>query len=210
MADRSKTDICNLGLFDIGHTKTIGNVDTERSEEAIVCRGLYDQALDEVLEMWAWPFATRRSQPAQLDGTTLDLGAVPDGWTYAYALPDDCVPNGLRRIYPGTRNPRSDEETPHAIEYDGETDQVIVLTDDDAPEFVYTARITNTPKYAASFSRAVAARLGVYLITALRKDLKLVPLQEAKAGKALGEAISSAKRAVMPDQEPAPSWITNR
>jgi hypothetical protein len=158
MADRSKTDICNLALFAIGHTKTVADVDTEKSEEAFACKRLFPQALDEVLEAGAWP--PRRTRPAQITATTLDLGEVPAGWTYAYALPADCVPNGLQRIYPGTRNPRSDQETPHAIEWDAATGQFIVLTDDDAPEFLYTPRVETTAKYAASFARAVAERWG--------------------------------------------------
>jgi hypothetical protein len=208
MADRSKTDICNLALFEIGHTKTIDDVDTERSLEAVVCRNLFDQSLDEVLEAGTWP--PRRARPAQLDATTLDLGEVPGGWTYAYALPSDCVPNGLRRIYPGVRNPRSDQETPHAIEWDGATGQFVVLTDDDAPEFLYTPRVTTTAKYAASFARAVAEQLAVYLVPALRKDLKLVPIQEAKAAQAIGKALASTRRGEKPDEDPPPSWIANR
>jgi hypothetical protein len=120
------------------------------------------------------------------------------------------VPNGLRKIYPGVRNPRSDQETPHAIEWDGRTGQYIVLTDDSAPEFLYTPRVTTTAKYAASLARAIAAQMAVYAIAALRKDLKLVPLQEAKAAQALAKAMTSTKRGEHPDEEPAPSWIANR
>lgn len=208
-AGLSDVDISNLALLAIGHTKTIAALN-ERSEEARACAEVYPQAVDELLEIFAWPFATRRSQPAQLDATTLDLGAVPSGWSYAYALPADCVPNGLRRVYPGVRAPRADQETPHAIEYDGATDQVVVLTDDSAPEFIYTARIEDTAKFSALFGRAVAEQMATDLIRALRKDLKLLPLQEQKAAAALAKAQAAAKRGEQPDQDPVPSWIANR
>jgi hypothetical protein len=157
MADRrrrtSATSRCSRSA-----TRRPSPTSTPKSEEAFACKRLFPQALDEVLEAGAWP--PRRTRPAQLTATTLDLGEVPAGWTYAYALPADCVPNGLQRIYPGTRNPRSDQETPHAIEWDAATGQFIVLTDDDAPEFLYTPRVETTAKYAASFARAVAERWG--------------------------------------------------
>lgn len=210
MADRSKTDMCNLALYDIGHTKSINDVDTERSEEARVCKGLFDQVLDEVLEDYPWPEATGRAQPAAIDETTLDLGAVPDGWTYAYALPADCVPNGIRKVYPGVRNPRRDQEVPHAIENDARTGQTIILTDEEDPELLYTRRLTNYAKISPSLARAVSTKLGEYIIPALRKELKLVPVQAQKYERALAKATTSAKRGEMPDEDPDPSWIANR
>lgn len=208
-AGAAAVDISNLGLFAIGHSKPIAAL-TEKSDQARACARLYPQSLDEVLESFPWPMAMRRARPAQLDPTTLDLGAVPDGWAFAYALPADCVPNGLRKVYPGTRNPRVDQETPHAIEFDGKTNQVIVLTDDDSPEFMYTARPPDSTRFSASFVRAVADALAVELIPALRKDLKLVPTQMQKAALSLAKAQSAAKRGEMPDQVPPPSWIANR
>lgn len=211
MADGlSKTDISNLALLGIGHTKTVGNIDTERSAEATACKTFFPQALDEVLEVFDWPFARRHTKPAQLDASTLDLGLVPGGWSFAYALPADCVPNGLRKLYPGVRNPRDDQETPFAIEYDGATDQVIVLTDDTAPEMIYTARIGNTQKFSATFARGVAETMGVDLIRALRKDLKLVPEQKQIAAQAIAVAQAAALRGQRPDRDPPPSWMANR
>jgi hypothetical protein len=205
----TKVQICNLALNSIGHTKFIE--DLTESRRGDVCNEVFDACLDEVLEAFEWPFATRHATPAQLDATTLDLGAVPSGWTYAYALPADCVPNGLRRIYPGTRNPRRDQETPFAIEYDGATDQTIVLTDDDAPEFIYTARVTNAALYSGSFGRALS-RTGSRstCVLGLRKDAKLAQQAETGVRARLAKAAASAQRSVKPDEPPAPSWIEDR
>jgi hypothetical protein len=56
----------------------------------------------------------------------------------------------------------------------------------------------------------VAERWRCTSSAALRKDLKLVPLQEAKAAKALAKALTSTKRGEQPDEDPPPSWIANR
>jgi hypothetical protein len=205
----SDVDICNLALIAIGHTKLIQNFE-EDSTEADVCQTVFEQCRDEVLEAVAWPFATRRSAPARLTATTLELGDVPDEWSYAYALPADCVPNGLRRISTGSRNLRDDEETPFVVEYDGELEQLIVLTDDDAPEFVYTARIEDTTLYSPTFVRALAERIAIELVRGLRKDAKLVPLHAQAYQAALGKAVAAAKRNQHPDPAPLPEHIAGR
>jgi hypothetical protein len=206
----SDVDICNLALHAIGHTKGIGALTVEDSEEAAACLVQYAQCRDEVLEDAEWPFATRRSAPAALDGTTLDLGAVPDEWTYAFALPADCVPNGLRRISVGVRNLSPGQEPKFVVEYDGTLQSNVVFTDEKTPEFVYTARITNTALFSPAFVRALAARIAVELIPALRKDLSKVDGQWKLYQFWLGKAKSKAKSSEKPDTEPLPPQIAGR
>lgn len=209
MAKPAQVNICNMALVGIGHTELIEDLD-EGSTESDICELEYDQCRDEVLESWDWDFARKRQQPAALDDTTLDLGAVPSGWTYAFALPADCVPNGLRAIYSGTRNPREDEKTPFAVEYDGATAQSIVLTDIEEPEFIYTARVEDPNRFSALFVRALAERLAIPLLRGLRKDPRLVDQQWKLYQATLAMAIAATKKNVQPDVEPAPSWIANR
>lgn len=198
--------ICNLALNAIGVTAYIAALD-EGSNEANACALAYPQARDEELEVTAPTWATRRARPAQLDPAQLDLGEVSGGWAYAYALPDDALPNGLRSVYGGIRAPRDDEQIRFAVEYDGNTGQAVVLTDEPTPEFVYTARITDPARFPATFARAIAERMAKDLIRGLRKDLRLLEVQRKISGEASGTAVASAGRASNPDPEPE-NYIT--
>lgn len=212
MAAPSEVDICNLGLNAIGHTQFISSLDPKADDslEAEVCALAYPQCRDEVLEATQMPFATRRARPAPLDATKLDLGTVPDGWCYAFALPADCLPNGLQRIWPCTRQPQSTEEIPFGIEYDGKTNQVIVLTDLLSPEFIYTVRITDTNRFAPTFCRALSERVGCDAIRGLRKDARLFEPQFKIYSAAEATAKMSGRRAQRPDSEPEAFFLQDR
>jgi hypothetical protein len=212
--EKAEVEICNLALNGIGHTQFITSLD-EDSVEANVCKLSYPQIRDEALEVLKPSFATRRSRPAALVATTLDLGAVPGGWKYAYALPADCVPNGLREVQSSdgssVRNPRPDQEIPFAIEYDSKTGQVLVLTDQEKAELVYTARLEDATKYTATFLRALAERMGPDLVRGIRKDPRLLQQAAATSASATAAAVSSAGRAekVSPE-DPVPFHIAAR
>lgn len=199
--EKGEVTICNLALNAIGVTSYISSL-TEESDEAKACQIAYPQARDEELEVTAPSWATRHVKLALLDETTLDLGAVSGGWKYAYALPADALPNGLRSLYPGIRNPSDAQQIRYAIEYDGATGQAVVLTDQEDAEAVYTARIEDATRFPATFGRAIAERMAKDLIRGLRKDLKLLDAQRRISGEASSIAVASAGRAERPDPEP--------
>lgn len=205
----SEVDICNIALLQIGHTVLIQDL-TEDSEAANACNVLYAQNRDETLQDLAWPFAQRRSLPTALVATTLALGAVPTGWEYAFALPADAVAKGLVAIYPGVSNPRSDQEVQFEIQYDAALGALIVLCHVDAPEFVYTAKVTDPNLFPPSFLRAVAWNLSDDLVLALRKDPKLGQLTAGRYAAALASARRDALVSGRHDLEPVPAHIAAR
>jgi hypothetical protein len=202
--------ICNLALNAIGHTKFITALN-ENSDEADVCELNYAQCRDEVLEAIDWPFATRRAEPAAITASTLELGEVPDEWDYAYLLPADCLPNGLRRIvFTGTRVVLPENQIKFVVEYDGALETSIVLTDEQDPQIVYTARIEDVARFSPLFKRALAERLAVECVRGLRKDAKLIPTHWSMYQAALGRAIAAAKKSQKPDNDPLPAHIAGR
>jgi hypothetical protein len=62
----SKAVICNLALQRAQVAKRIQNLDTDTSAEAGACRDSYDQARDEVLARYRWPFAEGQEQLSPL------------------------------------------------------------------------------------------------------------------------------------------------
>lgn len=208
MAD-SEAAICNIALGRIGHTEFIDTLD-DATVAAEMCKRLYPQARDEVLEALDWPFARRRYKPAAILETTLDLGDVPSGWSFAFALPADAIPNGIRRVWSGMRRDREDLAVPFDVEYDLKTQQDILLVDFSTPEVLYTARVTDPKTFAATFTSAVAWRLGQELVPALRKDKDVAQDAAKMYLLALADASAAARQGVRQDPEPVPRHIAAR
>lgn len=77
----------NIALTRIGISKQIANVSTDAIAEAAEVRLLYNDAIQQTLRDFAWPFATRYVQMAVLNG-----GVRPNSdWLYAYRQPVDCI-----------------------------------------------------------------------------------------------------------------------
>lgn len=205
---KTKTDICNLALGQVQHTQFIQDIETEDSPEADICNTYYDQDRDEVLEAVPFPCAQRRWKPTPLDPATLDGGAVPTGWLYAYATPPDRIK--MRGIWTGRRNPATRDEIPFDEHYDAQLQAVILLTDRLSPEWIYTARIEQVALYAASLSRMIAQRLAVDLAVALKKDPALAKDLFGAWEFATGMAAQTALEGVQPDRDPRPDHLRAR
>jgi hypothetical protein len=164
MADSIEA-ICNLGLLVIGVTRGIDSID-DGSEEADVCKAIYEQDRDEVLSAFAWPFATAHVRPAPIDSTTLALGGVPSGWLYAFAMPADAL--RVRSIFTALGALPEGSST-FVPEYDPLLQEQIILSNYDAPDFLITFRVTDVTKFPPLFVRALAGRMAEDLVLGLKK-----------------------------------------
>jgi hypothetical protein len=153
MAAFTKTKICNLALSHLGSSKTIANYETERSAEANACREYFDTAVEEVLQGFHWPFATKIAE----------LGLIEENpnseWGYSYQYPSDCL--DIRRILSGTRDDSKDTEVKFKI-YGNNTGKVIYTDKEDA-EAEYTMSISDPARWPADFGMAVSFLLAAYI-----------------------------------------------
>ena len=141
----SVVSICNLALAKLG-AYPISSL-TEQSKEARLCNVFYEQLRDEVLRAHPWNFAEKRATLALTDTTDF-------GYSYAYALPSDCI--ACRYL--------SDSTAVFSVV--GTTLQ----TDDATGELVYTARITDPTYFDNLFIGALAARLAAELAQPMTGD----------------------------------------
>jgi hypothetical protein len=207
----SKAAVCNLALSRVGVTQFIDDLDTDQSLEAEVCRRHYDNCLQQVLESAPWPFATRRYKPAPINPATLDYGAVPSGWGYAYPVPADAVSHSsVHSLWTGLRNPREDDKSELAVGYDGTSGNIILLCNENAPEFLYSVLVADPTKFTATFASCLAYRLAVELALALPKDrAKSRDMADAYQHE-LDQAWTTAQRGVQAGQDPDPDFIAAR
>lgn len=212
MADTAE-DICNLALSRVGHKKLIDDLEADATPEARACAAVYSTVRDTLLQMFAWPFATRRATLAEVE----EEGDRDEEWEYVYALPADCLqPQYI--VSGNSRVAQKKDRIPFRLEA-GEVDAVsgevatTVLLSDVEPadaKLVYTARIEAPNLYPPAFVDALAWMLAEELTLAIQVNPRLLPLIEARKRRALNLAEGLALQSEEPDAEPDSSFVTGR
>jgi len=174
-------DITNAALMKIA-ASLVSDI-TENSEQARKANAVFSRVARRELRSHAWSFALARGSAALLPDTPAF------GYSYAYALPADCLRlvyvNGLYADY-SLRGAGDDITPPYAIE--GRS----LLTDLGAPVLLrYVKDVSsNLSIWDACFEEAFACALAVELAIPLTKNIKL--WEKAKAE--YKDAIFQAKR----------------
>lgn len=145
----STTEIANLSLSHLGIGKEIGNLDTERSEEAAACRRFYDTARDATLRDFPWPRFTKFVTLALVETNPTDE------WVFSYRYPSDCLE--LRRVLSGIRNDSRQSRVPYKIGQD--VTGHLIYTDQADAQVEYTALISTVERYPSDFVLAFSFRL---------------------------------------------------
>lgn len=171
----SVTDIYNMALMRCGSSAAISNP-TEKTQEANLCNAFYAQCRDYVLRDFPWGFAQRQVALAELAATAGEANGFPAGWGYKYSYPNDCLM--VHGIYPGIRNPRTDQKVPYQIMSDGAS--TAIYTDQEAAELVYTAKVTDTTLFEPMFISALVFLLASEIALPLTVNPRV--LEQLRAG----------------------------
>jgi hypothetical protein len=152
----NKTEICNMALSNIQVSQFIdGNVETDTTIEAKVCKRWYDHAVNYALEDFDWNFARRRRALAAL-GTT-----PPSTWTYVYSYPSDCAAARAIEV-PGVRTPSREQRIAYEVAAEAQAsggDVRVIYTDQPDAVLIFTKRITDASLFDGHFVEALAAYL---------------------------------------------------
>ena len=105
MADR--TSVSNMALGHLAASQEIQNVDTENSDEAIVCRRFFTPALEMFQRDFSWPFSNI------IQALALVETSPNTEWAFSYQYPSDC--KMFRRILSGQRNDSRQSRVPYRI-----------------------------------------------------------------------------------------------
>lgn len=153
----SETEICNLSLGHLGHTSFIGNLETEKSNEANICRVFYPKARDEALKDFPHSFSTKFASLALVSANPTTE------WAYAYQYPTDCL--HFRRILSGIRNDTRQSRVPYRIVH-GESKKLI-YTDMENVVAEYSMKVTETERYPVDFIMTLSFLLAFYIAPGL-------------------------------------------
>ncbi len=162
----SDVDIANMALGIVGSDTTITSMSPPSgSAAARHCALYYDTARREALTKAHWSFARKRATLATLTNPSTV-------WTYAYALPSDCIaPVRIPRLSSAIMDGEVAVDwnwlvnesggADYIVEYDGT--QAVLLTNEADAELFYIFDQTNAAKYTPMFVTGLAYLLASYL-----------------------------------------------
>lgn len=229
----SAVSICNLALSHLGDAATVTSIDPpEGSAQAEHCAMFYPMALNGLLEMHDWGFATRRAALTQLATNP------SSSWAYAYATPSDMMNplavlaadasddnsqgmatvnaySGLQTIVGGIYTPQ-----PYSLESAADGTDVL-LTNTASAVLRYISFATDPSKFSPLFVLTLAGSLASMLagpvikgdagLSAAARWQMLTFGRDGKSG-LFGQAVSSdanQKRTTTRDRQQTP-WLVGR
>lgn len=149
----ANTVICNLSLGHLGISKTLSNVETDRSKPALSCKTFYDQALKQVFRDFVWPFANTYAELALVESSP------NDDWDYSYRYPSSC--SRLIKILSGIRN--DNRQSRISFEVASDDDGRLIYTDQKNACVKFSKIITDTNLYSQDFVMAFSFLLAFYI-----------------------------------------------
>lgn len=208
----SEVDIANNALSILGSSTTIVSLDPPDGQAAAgYAVRHFAQARRLTIESGSWKFAKRRVVLTQVENPS-------SIWSFAYALPADCL-KALRVIrlaasfnplvlypygWPATFEEDLYDESAGA---DYEVENGVLLTHEPKATLIYLVDVTDTTKYTPAFVEAFSMMLASYLAGPVlrgnegiqaRGDLRKQAMMLVKAASALDGRSSSARQTEIP------------
>jgi hypothetical protein len=179
-----------MALSHIGAQANVASISPpDGGVEAHFCAAFYDQARTEMLEPGNWAFSLKR---ASLPPVTNDSEA----WTFAYALPSDCM-RALRVRLGRTifeedsayYSPDDNDGAPFTIE--GRT----LYTNSEEPTLLYVNDVQDPFKFTPTFVTALSYLLASYLAGPIIRGNEGIRIGDAMRQRATALASASAASA---------------
>jgi hypothetical protein len=203
-------DICNLALSHIGESAVVQSIaPPDGTTQASLCNQFYNRAVEELLEMHAWSFATARSTLAETATNEVD------GWGYSYTYPTSVlktlqvIPEGEKDRY---INPLTREPNEFTVEQNA-AGTMVLYTDVEDAEIRYTKFVYTPGYYPPLFITALSWLLASKLAGPIMKG----DVGAAESKRCLqmvqfyvGKAAASDSHQKRTDTDHKAPWISNR
>ena len=188
----SATQLCNMALPRIGEMR-ITNFATDKGEQAIVCRDVFQPTLDEVISRWNWNIAKQR----KLVAVSADAPAF--GYDYQYDYPSD--PWCLRPLKVSVGG------TP-LTKWVSESRKILTSEEDAEIQLLYLRRITNPGELPVHISRLFWHRLA-HVISLRRSGSRTLSeeLFNEIENKIFPEALAIEAKEGYADEDGEDEWI---
>lgn len=159
-----KTEICNIALRRIG-VRPVNDVDKDTATAAIELRAVWNLAVQSILRLNEWNFATKIIALAEITNETII------GWDHLYMYPTDCVMAWSIETESSIRDSSISYEWENLLSPD--TNTLVIVTDQANAYLRYTAMVTDPTKWDSNFVNALAWRLAYEVCQKLSADASL-------------------------------------
>lgn len=230
--------IANRALLSVGARAQVSSISpSDGSTEADVISVLWQPTFESLARTAQWNclrkqlplslLAAAQGTPENPDGTSMPVPQTP--WLYSYAYPSDCLT--MRNIIPSFPNSPGDTEPPttvnnssatwlpnggqipYLVSYSPDVNNsptIIILTNQDQAQAVYTVNQTNPAAWDSLFQSAMVASLGAYLVPALSLSLPLMQMSIKTAEMAITQARVADGNEGVTVMDHLPDWIQAR
>jgi hypothetical protein len=190
----SDVDICNMALSHLGADAIVASISPpDGSAEAGYCARFYPIARRELIDAHGWAWAKARATLAEVTNPSTI-------WTYAYALPSNCI-RPMRVLQLGALAALATNEptTLSLLDERGssffEVESGVLLTHEPEAVLLYRRDVTDSSKFGPLFTSSFGLLLAAYLAGPVIKGL-----EGANVGiKRRGEAFSMLAKAAAAD-----------
>lgn len=159
----SETGIANLAIAHCGVGVQITNMLTDQSAEARACNVFFDQAKNDVLRDFNWPFST------VFETLQLVANNPTCEWAFSYQYPNDVV--RLRRILSGIKIDSVNSRVPYQLAASDTTGSAKKLIYTNFPNAIaeFTGKVKNLAIVDHDFEIALSYRLAFYIAAQLTR-----------------------------------------
>lgn len=229
--------IANRALLSVGARTQVSSINpSDGSQEADAISTLWTPTFEALGRSAHWNVLGKQgtlSLLAAAQGTPenpMGTGPVPPvPWLYSYAYPSDCL--DVRYIVPsypsqsGGSTPQTTinnaagtwiptgGQIPYLVHTDSSIQNnpvLVVLTNQDQAQIVYTVNQPNPAAWDSLFQAAMVASLGAYLVPALSLSMPLMQLSIQTAEKAIAIARAADANEGVTTLDHLPDWIQAR
>lgn len=211
-------DICNQALSHLGQATEIQDLENEKFAAARACRRFYDDARDQALRDFPWPFATASGALALVaENPTTE-------WAYAYRMPADAL--AFRRLVAGRYGQMTAFGTPvDPVTYPpvpwvarppfriaGDAGGQLIYTDWQDAVGEWTTRVEDPTQYPPDFRLALSFLLASLIAPRVTggDQFKLGLQAFQRYVMAMQNASANAVNQEQPDPAPDAEWIRAR
>lgn len=193
-----KTELYNLALFHIGHTRKVTSP-TEESTERRNCEAVYESCKRALLTMASWSFAK----------TVVNLsltGHTPKGWSYEYYYPQGCI-----KALEIARDSDAQKEIPFqtALRYNDTTREEtrVIWTNESQAQLLHLRNVQSPSVFTPLFDLTLSYYMGVPLARVMAKNTRVPGEMSQLFQYHLSEAIRAGEAEAVDKPEQDADWI---
>lgn len=198
----SNVQIAKLALQHIGDRYDLTSL-SDATPEAEQVNLVFDDARDTLQAEHPWKFCRSFYSPSQLSGT------VPANWAYMFAYPPDAL-----RVW-RIEHPMGRNQPP--IPFDvlradiGGTSTKVLVSNESAPEFMYSQKITSALEFSPHFVTALSWKIAHMIAMPLTGNMEVKDRVQREAMTEIAAAKSvDANEGTWIEQSRDPDWIEAR